>query len=72
MPPEKTLLFRVQAANSSGEQIRAIDSWLEDDIHAREKLDSGTMGSRGFVGFCNCSVRFLSTALYKGLYGVGF
>ncbi|CAE7887947.1 unnamed protein product [Symbiodinium sp. KB8] len=27
------------------EQIRAIDSWLEDDIHAREKLDSGEPGS---------------------------
>lgn len=28
------------------EQIRAIDSWLEDDIHAREKLDSGATAAR--------------------------
>jgi len=43
-PPARSAEEDVQMPDRSAlrERIRAIDSWLEDDIHAREKLDEGT------------------------------
>ncbi|CAE7217339.1 HERC2, partial [Symbiodinium pilosum] len=42
-PPRARRAEDVQVPDRSAlrEQIRAIDSWLEDDIHAREKLEEG-------------------------------
>jgi len=61
----------VLTANLQGDQIRAIDSWLEDDVTCSEQVKEGRSWSWN-SGRCGCETPTFRIGFFFGIFGLGF